>query len=198
MSNFSARGPKPSLSGRAKSYPALERLHGYYSPNLLDPCSSVSSFSHDLVHRDLKPDNIMFQEDGVTPMVVDFGLVRDLSSTSITGTWLPMGPGTPYYSAPEQLNNDKELINWRTDQFALGVLLTECILGYHPYSEIGDDPARVVGRVAQKDGPTDRFKADVTRLGLPLLIHMTAPWPVARYRMPEDLAQAWQEQEATA
>ncbi len=154
--------------------------------------------SHGLVHRDLKPDNIMFRADGVTPMIVDFGLVRDLSSTSLTRTWVAMGPGTPYYAAPEQLTNNKELIDWRTDQFALGVLLAECIVGYHPYSEAGDDSAQVVERVAQRDGPTERFKAAVTSCGLPTLVRMTAPWPVERIRTPVDLAQDWQKQEATA
>ena len=153
--------------------------------------------SHGLVHRDLKPDNIMFREDGVTPMIVDFGLVRDLSSTSLTRTWVAMGPGTPYYAAPEQLTNSKELIDWRTDQFALGILLTECTLGYHPYSEEGDDSTRIVERVVQRNGPTDRLKAAVSERGLPALIRMTASWPVERFRTPVDLAQGWQEQEVT-
>lgn len=153
--------------------------------------------SHGLVHRDLKPDNIMFREDRVTPMIVDFGLVRDLSSTSLTQTWVAMGPGTPYYAAPEQLTNNKELIDWRTDQFALGVLLAECTLGYHPYSEAGDDLARIIERVAQRNGPTDRLKAAVTECGLPTLVRMAASWPVERFRTPADLAQGWQEQEVT-
>ncbi len=154
--------------------------------------------SHELVHRDLKPDNIMFREDRVTPVIVDFGLVRDLSSTSLTQTWIAMGPGTPYYAAPEQLTNDKELIDWRTDQFALGVLLAECVLGYHPYSETGDATARIIERVAQREGPTDRCKADVAKAGLPAITRMSAAWPIRRFRTPQDLNDAWLEQWAEA
>jgi hypothetical protein len=58
-----------------------------------------------------------------TPALVDFGLVRDLSETSLTASWLPRGPGTPLFASPEQLNNEKALIDWRSDQFSIGVIL---------------------------------------------------------------------------
>ncbi len=67
--------------------------------------------SHDLVHRDIKPDNILFRADGVTPVIVDFGLVRDLVRTSLTQTWLMRGPGTPFFAPSEQLRNEKALID---------------------------------------------------------------------------------------
>jgi len=80
---------------------------------LIDALGHVASL--DLVHRDIKPDNIMFRDDSRTSVLVDFGLVRDLSASSLTHTWVNRGPGTPYFAAPEQLNNQKRLIDWRTD-----------------------------------------------------------------------------------
>ena len=50
---------------------------------------------NDLVHRDIKPDNIMFRSDDDAPVLIDLGLVRNLMLKSLTNTWIPQGPGTP-------------------------------------------------------------------------------------------------------
>lgn len=67
--------------------------------------------SQGLVHRDIKPENVMYRVDGA-PVLVDLGLARHLNETSLTQTWMPHGPGTPIYASPEQLVNDKYLIDW--------------------------------------------------------------------------------------
>lgn len=160
--------------------------------HLIDAIAHIAS--HDFVHRDLKPDNIMFREDGQTAVVVDFGLVRQLNAESLTGTWAIRGPGTPYYAAPEQLNNEKELIDWRTDQFSLGVVLAFCAFGRHPF-EAGT-PVATVERVAQRGQPSAEFLRDARGSDLTVLEKMVAPWPVERYRTPQELAAAWSSQEA--
>lgn len=143
-----------------------------------------------LVHRDVKPDNIVLRKDG-TPVLVDFGLVRNLAQQSLTQTWLSRGPGTPLFAAPEQLNNDKHLIDWRTDQFCLAVTLAFCGYGNHPYAASGDGVDTVVGRVATRKGPSDEFKAWAAGNNLTPLTRMLDPWPVGRYRIPKDLQAAW-------
>jgi len=147
-----------------------------------------------LVHRDLKPANIMFRKKGGEPVVVDFGIVRDLDKSSLTKTYMGMGPGTPFFAPPEQLNNDKNLIDWRADQFALGVVLSLAHFGVHPYQEPGDDPGRVIGRVAARKGPTAKFSADVAAAQLPVLEQMVASWPVNRVRLPATLLESWKAQ----
>jgi serine/threonine protein kinase len=147
-----------------------------------------------LVHRDLKPDNVMFRADGVSPVIVDFGLVRNLAETSATPTWMPQGPCTPYFASPEQLNNDKHLIDWRSDQFALGIVLSLVTLGCHPYAEPGDTSAwDAVSRVANRQNPNTTYLAQV-RQTFSALGKMVSPWPVQRFRTPTDLASAWQAQ----
>jgi serine/threonine protein kinase len=138
----------------------------------------------ELVHRDIKPDNIMFRRNDPAPVLVDFGLVRDLSESSLTQTWLPQGPGTPYYSAPEQLNNDKQLIGWRTDQFSLGVVLSICLTGKHPFAVPAASMPEVVDAVAQRKPCVKQFSDEVTALGFAWLVRMVEVWPVRRYLTP--------------
>jgi serine/threonine protein kinase len=161
--------------------------------------SLVSAVSHiaarGLVHRDIKPENIMLREDTVTPVLVDFGLVRLLNEPSITVSWAERGPGTPYFASPEQLRNEKHLIDWRADQFSLGVTLACVILGRHPYAmSVDEDMAATVDRVADREHVPTAFVDDVAKFGLPVLARMVSPWPVNRYREPTVLVEAWAKQ----
>jgi serine/threonine protein kinase len=159
---------------------------------LIDAVEHIAA--QNLVHRDLKPDNIMFRQDGTTPVIVDFGIVRDLKNSSLTGSWQVSGPGTPFFSSPEQLRNEKNLIDWRSDQFSLGVVLALSSLGFHPYADQGLSDAEVVQRVADRRSQPDPFKAAAKQVGLPVLVDMTAPWPVERIRTPRELATGWARQ----
>ena len=146
-----------------------------------------------LVHRDIKPDNVMFRHDGVTPVLVDFNLVRDLSAASLTKSWLNQGPGTPYFASPEQLNNQKKLIDWRTDQFSLGVTLCYVRFGVHPYQHPGESgfSVKTVERVAMRGGASGEIVEKFRSSGLVCLERMTRAWPVERFRRPRDLEKAW-------
>lgn len=73
-----------------------------------------------LVHRDIKPANIIIRPNG-KPVILDFGIARDLSDDSITGTGGPQ-PGTWKWAAPEQYAGQKEMISYRTDFFSIGVV----------------------------------------------------------------------------
>ena len=157
---------------------------------LIDAVEHIAA--RNFVHRDIKPDNVMFREDKETPVIVDFGLVRDLKNTSLTQTWLMHGPGTPLYSAPEQLNNDKELIE-RTDQFALGILLGIAAFGIHPYSRTNNDPNEVVGNLMTRALINEEFVMKCTSTGLTPLLKMVNQWPIGRYRTTQGLAKAWAE-----
>lgn len=147
-----------------------------------------------LVHRDIKPDNVMLRQDGATPVIVDFGLVRDLSAVSITPSWAMHGPGTPLFASPEQLHNQKPMIDWRADQFSLGVVLSYCLLGSHPYCEAGDTPAQVVARVAARSGVSPGFRLAAQAAGIPVVAKMCAPWPYERVTRADALLAAWTQQ----
>lgn len=146
------------------------------------------------MHRDFKPANIMYPAAGAEAMVGDFGIVRDLTKTSITKSYLLSGPGTPFFAAPEQLNNEKSLIDWRTDQFAIGVTLAFSYFGLHPYREDGEDDTQAINRVATRSGPSARFVQAVAASNLPVLARMVAAWPAGRVRTHGILLEQWREQ----
>lgn len=148
--------------------------------------------SLELVHRDLKPENILFGSDPLRPVIVDFGLVRNLAETSLTQTWMMHGPGTPLFASPEQLNNQKALIDWRSDQYSLGVTLAMVALGVHPFEQDGDSLPAIVGRVAQRQPQSAKFVTKAAGTGLSVLIKMTKPYPILRYCTPDAFLSAWQ------
>jgi len=86
-----------------------------------------------VIHRDLKPHNIMIDESG-TVKIMDFGIARSMAAAGATGDGRPTG--TPEYMAPEQtegLPTDE-----RTDIYAVGLILYEMVTGKRPFS--GDSP----------------------------------------------------------
>lgn len=85
-----------------------------------------------LVHRDLKPDNVIISASPELVRIVDFGLaipIDDEASTRLTGIGLAVG--TPVYAAPEQCLN--EPIDHRADLYALGVTMYEMLSGVAPF-----------------------------------------------------------------
>jgi len=108
--------------------------------DLLVPVVAAVAAAHDLgiVHRDLKPENIFVTTDrsGMVPKVLDFGISKltDLDGPSVlTGTGAVLG--TPHYMSPEQAQGDREL-DARSDQYALGVILYQCVTGRRPLQGI--------------------------------------------------------------
>ncbi|GAB1475524.1 hypothetical protein MASR2M70_03560 [Bacillota bacterium] len=98
--------------------------------DLLKVASSLESLK--IVHRDIKPDNIICARDG-SYRLIDFGIARNLNLPSITMTAAAMGPHTPGYGAPELFQYDKAIINSKADLFSIGVVTYEAIFGKHPF-----------------------------------------------------------------
>ncbi len=86
---------------------------------------------HQVIHRDLKPANVMVSRSGEVKLM-DFGIARDQTLSTLTGTGLAMG--TPMYMAPEVITGNKA--DGQTDLYSLGVLLYECVSGQRPYSGV--------------------------------------------------------------
>jgi serine/threonine protein kinase len=104
-----------------------------------------------VVHRDLKPENILVRPDGGLK-VVDFGLARTQDTPAITETGKALG--TPSYLAPEQLTGAGDLVEPRTDQYALGVILFQALTGSPPFR--GLDASDVAAQHLSKAPPRVR------------------------------------------
>ncbi len=97
-------------------------------------CAAVQyAHQHLVIHRDIKPGNILVTSDGV-PKLVDFGIAKLLHQTAslasdLTATAMPFM--TPHYASPEQLRG--ESVTTATDVYSLGVVLYELLSGRSPY-----------------------------------------------------------------
>jgi serine/threonine protein kinase/tetratricopeptide (TPR) repeat protein len=120
-------------------------------------CSAVQ-YAHQrlVVHRDLKPGNILVTPEGV-PKLLDFGIAKLLSSDgdAATMTALPLRVMTPEYASPEQVRG--EMVTTAADVYSLGVILYELLTG-HPVHEFPsrapDDIANLLNRVESEKPST--------------------------------------------
>ncbi len=123
--------------------------------------------AHELgvVHRDIKPQNIMIQPDG-TLKVMDFGIAR-LATRSTSLTQVGVVLGTPGYMAPEQLLDGD--VDARADLYACGALLYECLTGQLPHDPT--NPVTLIGRLLSRAVvPAPRELAPEVPAALSLLI----------------------------
>jgi Leucine-rich repeat (LRR) protein len=88
--------------------------------------------SHGVIHRDLKPDNVMIDKRS-NPVIMDFGLARRTTSDDIRMTQGGQMIGTPAYMSPEQVEGDVELMGPRSDIYSVGVILYELLTGRLPF-----------------------------------------------------------------
>jgi serine/threonine-protein kinase len=104
---------------------------------MLPVCSAVAAaHAAGITHRDLKPQNIFLATGTrrVHPKVLDFGISKGNDAVTQAGTLTGTGAmiGTPYYLAPEQIMDSKSAGS-ASDQYALGIILYECLTGKRPY-----------------------------------------------------------------
>lgn len=137
-----------------------------------------------LVHRDVKPENVMIREDGVVK-VLDFGIARrtmrteDAAGTLDTVTGGGTVTGTPVYMSPEQLKGNS--VDARSDQFAWGVMAYELITGHRPWDETGDVFALVARVLTEPAPPLRNDGPDVPQPVEDSILRSLSKEPAARF-----------------
>ena len=102
-----------------------------------------------VVHRDLKPGNIMIDREG-NARIMDFGIARSLAARGITGAGIMIG--TPEYMSPEQVDGKES--DPRSDIYSLGIILFEMLTGHLPFE--GDTPLSVAVKQKSERPPDPR------------------------------------------
>jgi serine/threonine protein kinase/tetratricopeptide (TPR) repeat protein len=142
-----------------------------------------------IVHRDLKPENVMISRDGFVK-ILDFGLaklVRPITETQTTAPHTTPGAvfGTVSYMSPEQAAG--RIVDFRSDQFSLGVILYEMLTGKMPFSEA--TAAETLAAIIRRDpSPASSINDAVTPELERILERCLAKDPADRYASTRDLA----------
>jgi beta-lactam-binding protein with PASTA domain/predicted Ser/Thr protein kinase len=151
---------------------------------IADICAALEfSHRHGIIHRDIKPGNVMITPNGQVK-VMDFGIARALASGATTMTQTSAVIGTAQYLSPEQARG--EAVDARSDVYAAGCVLFELLVGHPPF--VGDSPVSVAYQHVREDpkAPSDinhEVSPDVDAIVLKAL----AKNPLNRYQSAQEM-----------
>jgi serine/threonine-protein kinase len=135
-----------------------------------------------IVHRDIKPDNIMFDEHGHA-VVTDFGIAKAATGGKLTGTGMSIG--TPHYMSPEQAR--AQALDGRSDIYSLGVVAYQCLTGSVPYD--GEDSFSIGYKHIMEELPTPPLDSADKRELFEIIRKMMTKSPDERFQTAEELSQ---------
>ena len=136
-----------------------------------------------IVHRDIKPDNIMFDEHGQA-VVTDFGIAKAATGGKLTGTGMSIG--TPHYMSPEQARAQQ--LDGRSDVYSLGVVAYQSLTGSVSFD--GEDSFSIGYKHIMEEIPAPPLETYDQRTVFEIIRKMMAKSPDDRFQTADDLVQA--------
>ncbi len=149
---------------------------------ILAEVGKALAYAHkkEIVHRDIKPDNIMFDEHGHA-VVTDFGIAKAASGGKLTGTGMSIG--TPHYMSPEQAK--AQPLDGRSDIYSLGVVAYQCLTGGVPFD--GEDSFSIGYKHIMEEIPTPTLENPEKRHLFDIVRKMMAKTPAQRFQNADEL-----------
>lgn len=150
-------------------------------------CGLTAVHAAGFVHRDVKPSNVLIEQGTGRPVLLDFGLARTPARASAKS----LGAGTPWYMAPEQLDDEEASdleISTRTDVYALGCTAYEALTASPPFTSIDLDELKDQ-HLRRAPPPPSSVRPELRRLDEPLC-QALAKSPEERFSTPMALAEA--------
>ncbi|MFA5811017.1 MAG: serine/threonine-protein kinase [bacterium] len=179
-----------TIEERVAARPLSECMDGYRTESavagllfqLIDGLSLLWAHKDKLIHRDIKPDNILIKPDG-SIVIIDLGLLREEGAPGLTAQDAPWGPCTPAYASPEQAKNEKDLITFKSDFFSLGTVVYELLTGSNPfYTEEGLSREEVLDNVISLELRPLADIGKATKVFSDVIERLLKKEPYARFR----------------
>ncbi|MGG3888608.1 serine/threonine-protein kinase [Metabacillus fastidiosus] len=142
-------------------------------------------WSISMVHRDIKPKNIMRRENGQF-VLLDTGIAFDIQGETLTAAFSLIG--SPIYMSPEQLSGLRRELDFRSDLFLLGIVLYEAVTGTHPFFQSGLNTYQIVANITNnKLVPISTHVQDIPKKFERIIMRLLAKEPHLRYKSCEQL-----------
>jgi len=139
------------------------------------------AYAHErgVIHRDIKPDNILIDGQSGRPMVTDFGIARAISEGDSRLTATGIAIGTPTYMSPEQAAGERT-IDGRSDLYSLGILGYQMLTGEPPFIA-NSTPAILVKHISERPTPIEQRRAEVPQDLARVIMQLLEKDPAARF-----------------